>query len=253
MAVFLVAQLYVLMEWLFLVTKPSFLNVFSWPDKLKILFISGVLAAVVSLFGLGVIYLVGRFVALRRYPKGFFWLACLLPAAILAALLLLMLDNFTYTVFSFGIATTQGIGRALYATFFLVLVVWSAWQITGMAASIQRWLVHSARRRSMWIGIGVWLALGLVLVITSDRTGNAALSLDVSGEIPSSRPHVIWITADGVSASHVSLYGYERDTTPNLRALAESSLVAENVFTNAKNTLGSLTSMFTGKPALETR
>ena len=75
MVVFLVAQLYVLMEWVFLVTKPSFLNVFSRPDKLKILFISGVLAAVVSLLGLGVIYLVGRFVALRRYPKGFFWLA----------------------------------------------------------------------------------------------------------------------------------------------------------------------------------
>ena len=251
--VFLVAQLYVLMEWVFLATKPSFLNVFSWPDKLKILFTSGVLAAGVSLFGLGVVYLIGRTVRLRRNPQGFFWLASLMPAAILAALLLLMLDNFTYTLFSFGIATTQGIGRALYVALFLALVGWSIWQVTGMAATIQRWLVSLAKRRSVWIGMSVWLAAGLALVVTSDRTGNSALSLDVSGEIPSNRPHVIWITADGVSASHVSLYGYERDTTPNLRALAESSLVAENVFTNVKNTLGSLTSMFTGKPALETR
>jgi arylsulfatase A-like enzyme len=38
-----------------------------------------------------------------------------------------------------------------------------------------------------------------------------------------------------------------------LNALAEEALIGENVFTNAKNTLGSLTSMFTGKPALGTR
>jgi hypothetical protein len=241
------------MEWVFLVTKPSFLDVFSMPDKLMILFISGVLMAGVSLLVLVVVYLLGNAAGQRRYPKGFLWLAILLPAGILAALLLLMVDNFTYTVFSFGIATTLGVGRALYAALFLLLIGWSVWQVAGAVATIQHWLVSRERQRALWIVMGVWLTVGLMLVLTSNKSSKAMLALDTNGEVPSSRPNIIWITGDGLSAVHLSLYGYERDTTPNLRALADSSLVAENVFSDAQNTLGSLTSMFTGKPPVETR
>lgn len=250
---FVVAQLYVLMEWVFLVTKPSFLDMFSLPDKLQILFLTGSLAASVSLLGLAVLFVVGRIFTPMSPQKGLLWLAGFLPAGILAALVLLMVDNFTYTVFSFGIATTLGLGRILYLGLFLVLIVWSLWQVTGGAISIQRWLGQVTRHRAVSIVIGAWLVVGLAMVFATNTKTNASLGFDANEEVPTSRPHIIWITGDGISATHLSLYGYERDTSPNLRALAESSLVADNVFTNAKNTLGSLTSMFTGKPAIETR
>ena len=56
-----------------------------------------------------------------------------------------------------------------------------------------------------------------------------------------------------MDASHTSLYGYYRDTTPNLRKLAESALVAENAFSNTEHTGGSVTSIYTSKYPARTR
>ena len=67
------------------------------------------------------------------------------------------------------------------------------------------------------------------------------------------RPNILIITSDGISATHLSLYGYERQTTPNLEKLATSSLVAENAFANAGSTTGSVVSMYTGKLPFRTK
>ena len=47
--IFLIAQAYVLMEWIFYVTKPSFLDLYAPLEKLKIVFVCGGLAAALSL------------------------------------------------------------------------------------------------------------------------------------------------------------------------------------------------------------
>jgi arylsulfatase A-like enzyme len=66
-------------------------------------------------------------------------------------------------------------------------------------------------------------------------------------------PNIILLGLDGVNATHMSLYGYERDTTPNLSKLIHNALVVENAFVNAGKTGGSLTSLLTGKLSTETR
>jgi arylsulfatase A-like enzyme len=242
------------MEWVFFVTKPSFLDLFSLADKVMVLLLGGALLSSAVLLGMGLTYLLSRLPVLKRYPRVFTLLGSLLPAFILAALLLLLIDNFTYTLFSFGISTSSGWMRGLYGLLFVVLFIWSDWQVLGMAGGFQAWLGRGKRRRVVLVGVGVWLALGLsLLVVFRGSSGSQLASVEADGEAAVRQPHIIWITGDGLSATHMSLYGYERDTTPTLNALAEESLVGENVFTNAKNTLGSLTSLFTGKPALETR
>jgi arylsulfatase A-like enzyme len=50
----------------------------------------------------------------------------------------------------------------------------------------------------------------------------------------------------------MSVFSYERDTTPTLRELSGPSLVVENAFTNAGATLGSIASIFTSKLPFET-
>ncbi|MFC5279526.1 sulfatase-like hydrolase/transferase [Halorubrum rubrum] len=35
------------------------------------------------------------------------------------------------------------------------------------------------------------------------------------------RPNVVWITLESVRAANASVCGYERETTPNLRRIAE--------------------------------
>jgi arylsulfatase A-like enzyme len=49
------------------------------------------------------------------------------------------------------------------------------------------------------------------------------------------------------------MYGYDKDTTPFLADLSKTSLVGENHFSNAQGTIGSLTSMLTGKYPADVR
>ena len=58
-------------------------------------------------------------------------------------------------------------------------------------------------------------------------------------------PNVILITLDTVRADHLSLLGYERDTTPNLKRLAQEATVYTQAIAPGNMTLSSHASMFT--------
>ena len=60
-------------------------------------------------------------------------------------------------------------------------------------------------------------------------------------------PSVILIVLDTLRRDHMSLYGYERATTPNLDRWAEEALVFEDMTTTSSWTLPSHASMFTGQ------
>jgi len=60
------------------------------------------------------------------------------------------------------------------------------------------------------------------------------------------RPNVLVIVMDTVRADHLSLYGYDRNTTPNLKALARDSAVYLNAISSSDITLTSHASLFTG-------
>ena len=51
---------------------------------------------------------------------------------------------------------------------------------------------------------------------------------------------------DTLRADHLSYYGYERDTTPNIDAFAKESLVFKNAFSPAPWTPAAMASIFTG-------
>jgi choline-sulfatase len=88
-----------------------------------------------------------------------------------------------------------------------------------------------------------WAAyrLGLCLVLVSVGLGTGGC-----GESPdTSRPNVLLVTLDTVRADHCSLYGYERDTTPNLRRIATRSAVFETAYAPMATTGPSHATMFT--------
>jgi len=66
-------------------------------------------------------------------------------------------------------------------------------------------------------------------------------------------PDILLITVDAVNAEYTSIYGGERDTTPFLRELAQRSVLGENHFANAQGTIGSLTSLLTGRHPADVR
>jgi arylsulfatase A-like enzyme len=61
-----------------------------------------------------------------------------------------------------------------------------------------------------------------------------------------SKPNIILITLDTVRADHVSCYGYERQTTPNLDAFSREAVLYKNAYAPSPWTLASHASMFTG-------
>lgn len=59
------------------------------------------------------------------------------------------------------------------------------------------------------------------------------------------RPNVIFYVIDGASAGYMSVYGYERPTTPNLERIAAEGVVFEQAHSNATWTMPSTASFMT--------
>ena len=64
------------------------------------------------------------------------------------------------------------------------------------------------------------------------------------------RPNVVWITLDSVRADHTNLNGYERETTPFLRELADddAGTAFRQCFAHSKSTHPSSGAILTGTP-----
>lgn len=62
------------------------------------------------------------------------------------------------------------------------------------------------------------------------------------------RWNLLWITIDAVRADRLELYGYGRETAPNIAALGAQGLVFERAYTPAGRTLYAIPAMFSGRP-----
>jgi arylsulfatase A-like enzyme len=62
------------------------------------------------------------------------------------------------------------------------------------------------------------------------------------------RPNIVLIVTDTVRKDHLGCYGYARDTSPNIDALARKGLRFEKAVATSSWTIPSLMSMFTGLP-----
>jgi arylsulfatase A-like enzyme len=103
-------------------------------------------------------------------------------------------------------------------------------------------------------GAGGLVAASLVAAVFAYTAHATAPSGNPSDGIEAvRRPNILLFASDGLSADHLSAYGYERDTTPYLKSILSRGLVVENAFSNAGNTGASVTSMLTGKLPTQTR
>ena len=250
---FLAAYLYVFSEWLFAITKPSFMDDWGLLSQFAIfLTISALLTGCLFLCLLPLVIL--SFVPLlKQYTGLLIALGGWLPALIFAALILMMTDNFTYTVFTFGIVWTDGWKRAVYGVGFILVMVLCYWRILKMLGGL-------SHRPKMWgfsprliFSLLAGLLLFSAAILTfHNQTKAPALSF-ASAAGAKLRPHILFVTSDAVEANHMSAYGYGRETTPRIQELLQSALVAENAFANSAKTSGSVISIYTGKYPSETR
>ncbi|MDP8222059.1 MAG: sulfatase [Candidatus Lernaella stagnicola] len=93
----------------------------------------------------------------------------------------------------------------------------------------------------------IWLpVIGLLIAGAMGVLSPSALT---AGE--ASRPNIILVSIDTVRADHVSAYGYERSTTPNIDALAKRGVLFEKAISQSSWTLPAHASMLTGKYPVE--
>lgn len=89
----------------------------------------------------------------------------------------------------------------------------------------------------------------LALEADAESAGTVALwaAPTISGSRTTRKPNVIFYVIDGGSADYMSVYGYNRWTTPNLERLVAEGVLFENAFANASwtrpSTLSFLTSL----------
>jgi len=246
----LAVYLYIFMEWLFFVTKQSFMSNLGLVERLQALFVTPVpfaLAAAVPVLLLWAAAVIIRRHAVRRICLA---VALLLPSVTLALTLFLLVDNFTYTLFRFGITSTIGYQSLVYAFLVLVLVFFS-YQYLG---DHRRRIAASAwHKRLGFLTLGLFIVSLVFAVAGYEPSGYSPLIDKEAARSLKDRPNIILLASDGLNAGNMSVYGYERETTPFITALADRALLCENCFTNAGTSGGSIASMFTGRLPTQTR
>ena len=240
---------HVLMEWLFFATMPSFVNRVSAGGKALLPWVAAAplfAAPLALLLVLGLLARTGP-----RAEKICLLLARGVPALILAATLLLLIDNFTRTVFGWGSGSLEGIGKAVPLLPFALLAFlswrWLGSRMNGIAKSR---IFQAAALILVLVSTGTALANTLPNtlpnILPNTAGARAPDALLASAGAAAARPNILLLGSDGLNADRTSLFGYERDTTPFLVRFAREALVFENAFPNGASTASSTISLHLG-------
>ncbi len=120
----------------------------------------------------------------------------------------------------------------------------------GVAVQVARF---AGRHQALIVRLARWTLLpGIltipVLFLASTVPARRAERRALDGLPPAAAdsPNVLLIIWDTVRAASLSLYGHDRETTPNLKALAQQGVTFDNAFSTAPWTTPSHASLFTG-------
>jgi arylsulfatase A-like enzyme len=201
------------------------------------------------------------------WRNGFLWLSphiiWMAPAALTAILALvasigmlagrlLAKDSFravTGMVFFVAYVNLFLVYPRLYDAAVVVLAAGLAIQTVRIAVRHQGTLLKNVRRGAPWLG-GVVISCAVVLLV-AQVLGESRTIARLPAPL-SRAPNILLIILDTVRAQNLSVYGYERPTTPNLEALAKRGVVFERAMATSPWTLPSHISAFTGRWPYET-
>jgi arylsulfatase A-like enzyme len=134
----------------------------------------------------------------------------------------------------------------------LPLAFWSSLLLSaGLAVQSARLIGHRRRAFLRFARLTAPLLAGSVLALALVTSGARAWSEHrAAGVLPPPSPgarNVLLIVWDTVRARNLSLYGYDRRTTPNLERLATRGVRFQHAFATSPWTLTSHASLFTGR------
>jgi arylsulfatase A-like enzyme len=233
---------WVFSEWLFFVTKPSFMSLYSPLEKASVLSSTALIMSTALLLASVPFLILGWLLKRRMSHRVLVSAVIFLPATLLLVMAMLVaIDNFTLTLLSWGIRNSADFSIYLYRLVMIGLAIFALWVLHGLQYG--RYSDNALKAMSLVTGLILASSLPLLLM-TNPEPGVQSLS---SMKTESGLPNILILSGDGISASHMSLYGFERPTTPFMDSVRDEFLIAENYFSNASETGGSVISMLTGK------
>ena len=240
--VLIVAAGWVAFEWLFFVTKISFMSLFSPMEKVNTLTSTTLVVAIGLLLASLPFFILGLLAdKLLKKPLLTTVLMLFPVTLLLSQILLVMIDNFSLTVFGWGIRSASGIYIWCYRMLTIALLGLAfRWMFRGLTAKFSP---GSVRVLIVFAGLLSVISIPLMLMV---GVGSEHSDYEFQASM-GDRPNIIILSGDGVAADHMSLYGYHRKTTPFMDSARNEFLIAENHFSNAKDTGGSVISLLTGK------
>ncbi len=246
----LAVYFYIMMEWLFFVTKPSFMSTLGFIEALKILWIAPIPLIAMGIAWVFIFWIPSGLIRIRPVRAVCYAVGSAFPALILSLAAFLMIDNFTYTIFRFGVRSASGFLRISYGLFLLALFILSYRFLYRAGKAFAKSSLYRIAILIIPLLIIISLVCAVAVYVSS---GPTARDSEYAGAPLKRRPNILIISSDGLNAENMSVYGYHRETTPFIKELTSGALFCENNFTNAGSSLASIASMFTGKLPTRTR
>jgi len=121
----------------------------------------------------------------------------------------------------------------------------------GLGIQISRWLAPEDGRLRRLTRIACWLWIPLAGVAALALAARGRSAARTNDDLPASVPSIVFIVWDTVRELSLSVYGYDRPTTPALERWAKRGVVFDRAYATSSWTLPSHASMFTGRLAPE--
>jgi len=125
----------------------------------------------------------------------------------------------------------------------------------GVAVSFSRWIgQREAASLRFWKRSTPWVFILLLIVFAGIQGGKYLHERSTVAKLPAAAPgspNVLVIVVDTLRADHVSSYGYQRPTTPEIDALAKQGTLFENAISTCSWSLPSHVSLLTGRYVFE--
>ncbi len=234
-----------LLETTFEISKVSFLSRLSIKEVFLIM-VNSIALAVILL--LPVLILIQRLTSMFTLKNLFLYLIYLVLTFILVIVSFVHIDTFLYSAFQIDITDLSPLFHKI--TLFLMLT--SSLLISFLL--LKNWhkgLLRFKRTTS----VVVLIILSVFVTSSLYRayiTSSWSVKVNISETKAKKYPNIVLFSTDGLNASHMSLYGYHRKTTPIIDRFASESIVYTRAYSNAGNTRGSVISILTGKHPLTT-
>ena len=151
------------------------------------------------------------------------------------------------------IPSLQDVPEATNHAILAMLLIFVVWVVVTLCERVSRRSTERGRMIEYALALG-FLSLAALPYLSQDHPDQGRPPEEprsLNAQAPPTRPHVVLLVLDTVRADHLTLYGYDRPTTPRLEAFfagRRGAAIFPSFFANANWTVPSHASLLTGLP-----